>query len=702
MTGRRSRCAEATVVTVIQLERSPTIGSADLVGKRHRGPVITSGSSSLGRQGSLWLPCTIDPGRGIRAAGPPSQDAVQCSLSNHVLSNPPADIAAHVPLKCLLIDFPVYSCWGCVAMVKHRSWSTKQRSACRPGKKEREIIKTTTTAVAKCAARAPTAVAIPVARIPPPPPAPPRRHPTSAAVASSPLHSNHTLTPHKSEQPCDSMPGDADVQWKLDDLRGRLRRMLIKYRSAVDHPTFVTTQPLPCTEPNPAFPGLCTATGTASPSDSRHREAYMLLWLSCVGILWFCLLWLASQVRRSGDCNIAPRRRAVNRFRLGLAFITLLLLGFGWHLCPHRDKLCHGHGFALPSRFQSTGTVSIPGRRHAAVCRGLYTYWWSRPATLIELGVSLCGFLPCHSTILTPGLLWLSLCYALAMLALTVVTSLLLRHLIGPNRRSWCHTQAPGVGHRHPSLSRLSTMSGPKSGRHCCNLFSRPRSLFALLIVWAHIHAVSGVRVGASASQQAPRVSPSAHHRESSLGEAKIGTCREPNPSTWHPVRKRAFRRAIARARRHPDRKALYRGGTIFVADDPKGRAEHAVRTVISRLKTRISIMTWNCGGLTTLRFAELKEWLRQQSPASRPQLIVLQETLWRGDFEWTDDMYTYLHSGSGQSRDSGILTMVSRSLCSPDLVRHASIQPGRLMHIKLCFEPCVEVLAVYQHAWET
>ena len=111
-------------------------------------------------------------------------------------------------------------------------------------------------------------------------------------------------------------------------------------------------------------------------------------------------------------------------------------------------------------------------------------------------------------------------------------------------------------------------------------------------------------------------------------------------------MRKRAFRRAIARARRNPDRKG---GGTIFVADDPKGRAEHAVRTVISRLKTRISIMTWNCGGLTTLRFAELKEWLRQQSPASRPQLIVLQETLWRGDFEWTDDMYTYLHSGSGQ-----------------------------------------------------
>ena len=84
------------------------------------------------------LPCAIDPGSGVREAGPPSQDAVQCSMSYHVLSTPPADFAAHVPLKCLLTDFPVYSCWGSVAMVKHRSWSTKQRSACRPGKKERE------------------------------------------------------------------------------------------------------------------------------------------------------------------------------------------------------------------------------------------------------------------------------------------------------------------------------------------------------------------------------------------------------------------------------------------------------------------------------------------------------------------------------------------------------------------------------------
>ena len=240
------------------------------------------------------------------------------------------------------------------------------------------------------------------------------------------MHSNPTLTPRKTEQPCESTPGDAGVQMRLDALRGRLRRMLIKSRSAVDRPTFVTTQPLPCTEPNPALPALRNATGTASPSDSRHREAYMLLWLSCVSILWFCLLWSASQVRRSGDYSIAPRRRAAHRFRLGLTFITLLLLGFGWHVCPHRAKLCHGHGFAMPSRFQSEGPSSVSGRRHAAVCRGLYIYWWPRLVTIIALGASLCGFLPCNSTVHAPGLLWLSLYYALAMLALTAVTSLLL------------------------------------------------------------------------------------------------------------------------------------------------------------------------------------------------------------------------------------------------------------------------------------
>ena len=53
------------------------------------------------------LPCDIDPGRGIRAAGPPSQNVVQCGLSYPVLYTTPADVAARVPLKRL--GYRVYS-----------------------------------------------------------------------------------------------------------------------------------------------------------------------------------------------------------------------------------------------------------------------------------------------------------------------------------------------------------------------------------------------------------------------------------------------------------------------------------------------------------------------------------------------------------------------------------------------------------------
>ena len=265
-------------------------------------------------------PCAIDPGIDASGVGPPAQDEKQCSMRCHVLGAPPADLAAHVPLKCLWTVFPVSFCWGSVAMVKHQSWSTKQRSACRPGKKEREIIKTTTTAAAKCAARAPNAVVIPVARIPPTPPAPPQRHPASVAMAPSLLHSTHTLAPRKSEQPCASVPGDAGVQLQLDALRGRLHRMLVKYRSTLDYPTFVTTQPLPCTEQKSVLPDVCTATGAVSSSDSRHRTAYTLLLLPCVSMLWICLSRLTSQVRRSGHYGSTPRRSAICRSRFGLTF----------------------------------------------------------------------------------------------------------------------------------------------------------------------------------------------------------------------------------------------------------------------------------------------------------------------------------------------------------------------------------------------
>ena len=250
------------------------------------------------------------------------------------------------------------------------------------------------------------------------------------------------------------------------------------------------------------------------------------------------------------------------------------------------------------------------------------------------------------------------------------------------------------------SSTYSSTMSGPKSGRHCSSL-PCPRLAAFLLLLWAQLHAVSGVRVGAAASQHAPGVS-SQPQLCSTLEGTKIGTHTEHKPNTWHRVRKRAFRRAIARARRSSEGRALYRGRWVVASDDPKDRASQLTAGPSSRPAPRIPILCWNCSGLTTLRFEEIKQWLRSQPPKDRPQLVVLQETMWKDCMEWTDDLYAYIHSGSGRNREGGLMVMVSQQLCPAERLRHHSLQAGRLLHVKVPLEPSIEVLAVYQHAWRS
>ena len=212
---------------------------------------------------------------------------------------------------------------------------------------------------------------------------------------------------------------------------------------------------------------------------------------------------------------------------------------------------------------------------------------------------------------------------------------------------------------------------------------------------------MSGVRVGAAASQHAPGVS-SQPQLCSTLEGTKIGTHTEHKPNTWHRVRKRAFRRAIARARRSSEGRALYRGRWVVASDDPKDRASQLTAGPSSRPAPRIPILCWNCSGLTTLRFEEIKQWIRSQPPKDRPQLVVLQETMWKDCMEWTDDLYAYIHSGSGRNREGGLMVMVSQQLCPAERLRHHSLQAGRLLHVKVPLEPSIEVLAVYQHAWRS
>ena len=683
-----------------------------------------------------------------------------------------------------------------VAMSKRRSWSTKQRSANRPGKHERAQLTATIrrTAGVKRAARKPHAAENALTRVPPPPPAPPDRD--RHAAPSSTACMSYAVTPqsHKPGLSSSSEPGSDAAQLHLDALRGRLYSRLLQ-QQVMPFPTFVTLQPLPCTGGGHVG-AHCVAVGSQAP-DRTAQHAYTALLLPVASVilcfsllLWrglfapralahlqlqaldgviFMAMWAVSlhcslsvwsysicrlamegspfkgdlHLRRwtprwgPGLLSLDPFRlisdnlsHQVSRRRIGQArqrrtrssrlqavcLLAMLATGLGWkthqtiavvtsrssqsslllsrlfgayHPCPFMSYLVRQGPYALRG--------AVPGRRRPPRRRHHRSYHIRTPASSICEGLLRMG---CSISMMRAAGL-------AAILTASASRLSLLRRPLTHHMHAQTHTLQVQTRHLtsdamiRSSSTYSSTMSGPKSGRHCSSFLSCPRLAAFLLLLWAQLHAVSGVRVGAAASQHAPGVS-SQPQLCSNLEGTKIGTHTEHKPNTWHRVRKRAFRRAIARARRSSEGRALYRGRWVVASDDPKDRASQLTAGPSSRPAPRIPILCWNCSGLTTLRFEEIKQWLRSQPPKDRPQLVVLQETMWKDCMEWTDDLYAYIHSGSGRNREGGLMVMVSQQLCPAERLRHHSLQAGRLLHVKVPLEPSIEVLAVYQHAWRS
>ena len=57
------------------------------------------------------------------------------------------------------------------------------------------------------------------------------------------------------------------------------------------------------------------------------------------------------------------------------------------------------------------------------------------------------------------------------------------------------------------------------------------------------------------------------------------------------------------------------------------------------------------------------------------------------------------MHSGSG-SREGGVLIMLRTTYFVGLDIKHAELHPGRLLHLRICSDPAVDLLGVYQHAW--
>ena len=113
--------------------------------------------------------------------------------------------------------------------------------------------------------------------------------------------------------------------------------------------------------------------------------------------------------------------------------------------------------------------------------------------------------------------------------------------------------------------------------------------------------------------------------------------------------------------------------------------------------KSNIRVITWNSGGLNLARQTEVRTWLEQESLNNPIHVLCIQETHWPTTTEYRDGPWTCIHSGSGEG---GALVMLNTKFFQDVGIKHAEIKPGRLLHARICSDPAIDLLCVYQHVW--
>ncbi|CAE7307349.1 unnamed protein product [Symbiodinium sp. CCMP2592] len=102
----------------------------------------------------------------------------------------------------------------------------------------------------------------------------------------------------------------------------------------------------------------------------------------------------------------------------------------------------------------------------------------------------------------------------------------------------------------------------------------------------------------------------------------------------------------------------------------------------------------------------EILVWMKQEAAQGRPiDIACIQETAWKEDFEFCtaqsdpqEAQWFTIHSGGPNK--TGILCLVRSTLLPADRLRHVVVAPGRLLHVRLLFETPLDILCIYQVAW--
>ena len=260
------------------------------------------------------------------------------------------------------------------------------------------------------------------------------------------------------------------------------------------------------------------------------------------------------------------------------------------------------------------------------------------------------------------------------------------------------------------SLFRNRSCPGPNSRGYS---HTTPRRCTIMLILLCQLVQTARATVADARVRFPPHPGNlEANHRQTlfNIRAKPSGDCCHPSrPSdTTQPVRKRAFRRALQRARLSDSQSTMYRGRKLYAWATPHGESKsQVVNTTASRpAHSRLQIVCWNAGGLAGHKYQEVLTWLQLEHEANRTvDICVLVETCWQDYLEYTTTFqapnsvnWHVVHS-TGKDR-TGVLCMIRSSLISAERIRTAELLPGRLLHLRLMFQAPLDILCTYQHAW--
>ena len=94
-------------------------------------------------------------------------------------------------------------------------------------------------------------------------------------------------------------------------------------------------------------------------------------------------------------------------------------------------------------------------------------------------------------------------------------------------------------------------------------------------------------------------------------------------------------------------------------------------------------LLSWNVGGLSNSILDELFVWLAL--PQNRCiKIVLLQETRWQFTSEWESESWYIIHAGHSKQKGAGVMTLISKDLCSAEDIRSHEAAAGQVLHTRL------------------